>query len=115
MLVGASTFNLLWTTTRFRAENPKLYRAIMAALDVATIFIKNDKQEAARLYLRVSKEPSSVEEVLALLSDIYIQFTLAPKNTFSYSKFMFKIGAIRNQPEDWRDLFFSDPRLAVGS
>ena len=54
VLGGPATFNTVWTTSKFRAENPKLYAAFIAALDEATATINKDKRAAAQTYLRLS-------------------------------------------------------------
>ncbi len=48
VLGGPATFNVVWTTTKFHDENPKLYAAFVAALDEATATINRDKRAAAR-------------------------------------------------------------------
>ena len=69
VLGGPATFNLVWTTSKFRTENPKLYDAFVKALDEATAFINKDKKAAAEAYLRISKDKDSVQEILAMLND----------------------------------------------
>ena len=56
-----------------------------------------------------------MDQVLAMMNDIYIQFTTVPKNTYRYSRFMFKTGAMKNRPDDWKDMFFSNVHELIGS
>src|SRR5262249_45728726 len=49
VLGGPSTFNCVWTTAKFREQNPKLYGAFLAALEDAMRFIGEDKKGAAEL------------------------------------------------------------------
>ncbi len=56
---GAVTFNVVWTTAKFRNENPKLYAAFVEALDEAQAMINRDKRAAAEAYLRISKDKDS--------------------------------------------------------
>ena len=56
VLGGPATFNVVWTTSKFRGENPKLYDAFVKALDEATAIINKDKKAAAEAYLRISKD-----------------------------------------------------------
>ena len=56
VLGGPATFNVVWTTSKFRNENPKLYDAFVKALDEATAIINRDKKAAAEAYLRISKD-----------------------------------------------------------
>ena len=80
VLGGPATFNVVWTTTKFHDENPKIYAAFMAALDEATATINRDKRAAGETYLRISKDKDSVQEILAMLNDPKIVFTLTPQN-----------------------------------
>jgi NitT/TauT family transport system substrate-binding protein len=115
VLGGRSTFNLVWTTSKFRAENPRLYEAFVKALDEATAFINNDKKGAAEAYLRIAKDKDSVQEILAMLNDPLIVFTTTPENVMKYVDFMAKTGAIKVKPESWKDLFFPNVYALPGS
>src|SRR5204863_854102 len=42
VLGGPTTFNVVWTTAKFRSENPKLYAAFLKALEEATREINKD-------------------------------------------------------------------------
>ena len=44
-----------------------------------------------------------------------VQFKIAPQNTFALAQFMYRVGAIRNEPKSWKDYFFDDPATAAGS
>src|SRR6476620_10748089 len=64
VLGGPATFNVVWTMSKFRNENPKLYDAFVKALDEATAMINTDRQKAAEAYLRISKDKDSVQEIV---------------------------------------------------
>ena len=115
VLGGAATFNTVWTTNRFRVENPKLYAAFVAALDEATAMINRDRRAAAETYLRVSHDKSSVDSILAMLNDPEIVFTTTPQNVMKYADFMYKTGSIKVRPESWKDLFFPNAHSLPGS
>src|SRR6476659_3866522 len=115
VLGGPGTFNTVWTTSKFRSENPKLYAAFVAALDEATSSINRDKRAAAQTYLRVSKEKSSVESILKMINDPEIVFTTTPQNVMKYVDFMYKIGSIKVKADSWKDLFFQNIHGAPGS
>jgi NitT/TauT family transport system substrate-binding protein len=112
---GPLTFTVLWTTTRFKSQNPKLYAAFVAALKQATEMINADKRAAAELYVTESRSKESVEDVYALLSDPAVEFTLTPRQIAKYAAFMRDNGQIRNQPASWKDLFFEDVHGLPGS
>jgi len=112
---GAVTFNVVWTSARFRAENPKLYAAFVAALDEAEAMINRDKHAAAEAYLRISHDKDSVEDIERMLNDAQTVFTTTPQNVMKYADFMFKTGAIKIRPESWKDLFFANMHSLPGS
>jgi altronate dehydratase/ABC-type nitrate/sulfonate/bicarbonate transport system substrate-binding protein len=115
VLGGPTTFNLVWTTAKFRSENPKLYAAFLKALEEATAQINKDKKAAAETYLRISKDKDTVADILAMLNDPAIVFTTAPQNIMAYANFMAKTGMIKVKPDSWKDLFFPDIHAAEGS
>jgi NitT/TauT family transport system substrate-binding protein len=115
VLGGTSTFNVVWTTSKFKNENPKLYDAFVKALDEATTLINRDRRSAAETYLRISRDKDSVQEIEAMLNDPAIVYTTTPQNVMKYVDFMLKIGAIKSKPESWKDLFFPNAHNLPGS
>src|SRR5206468_11893664 len=95
VLGGPAAFNVVWTTSKFRSDNPKLYDAFVKALDEATAQINRDKKAAAEAYLRISKDRDSLENILRMLNDPQIVYTTTPQNVMKYVAFMSKIGAIK--------------------
>jgi len=115
VLGGPGTFNTVWTTSKFRSENPKLYEAFAKALDESMTIINRDKRAAAEAYLRMSKDKDTVEDILAMLNDPQIVFTTTPQNVMKYVNFMLKTGAIKVKPDSWKDLFFPNVQNLPGS
>jgi NitT/TauT family transport system substrate-binding protein len=115
VLGGPATFNTVWTTSKFRSDNPKLYAAFVAALDEAIATINADKRAAADTYLRLSKEKSSADSNLKMLNDPEIVYTTTPQNVMKYVDFMHKIGSIKVKADSWKDLFFPNIHGAPGS
>jgi NitT/TauT family transport system substrate-binding protein len=115
VLGGPATFNVVWTTAKFRNDNPKLYDAFIKALDEAIAEINRDKRAAAESYLRISKDKDSVDNILRMLNDPTIVFTTTPQNMMKFAEFMQKIGAIKAKPESWRDFFFPNVQVLPGS
>jgi NitT/TauT family transport system substrate-binding protein len=115
VLGGPATFNLVWTTAKFRAENPKLYDAFVKALDEAIAIINADKRAAAEAYLRLSKDKDSVDDIAKLLNDPGIRYTTTPENVMKYVNFMLKTGSIKVKPDSWKDLFFPNAHNLQGS
>jgi len=115
VLGGPATFNLVWTTSKFRTENPKLYDAFVKALDESIAVINRDKRAAAEHYLRLSKDKDTVQNILAMLNDPLIVYTTTPQNVTRYVEFMLKTGAVKVKPDSWKDLFFPNVHGLPGS
>ena len=114
VLGGPATFNVVWTTTKFKNDNPKIYDAFVKALDEATAQINRDKRAAAEAYLRISKDKDSADNILKMLNDPNIVYTTTPQSMMKYVDFMQKIGAIKVKPETWKDLFFPNAHALAG-
>lgn len=115
VLGGKSSFNLVWCTTRFYQENPKLTKAFMDALDESEAWINHDKHAAAVAYLRISKEKSTVDEVEKMITSPDVSFTTVPQNTIRYADFMARTGLIKAKPQSWKDMFFPTAQSLQGS
>lgn len=105
---GAFSFNIIATTSKFRAENPKLVAAFRAALAEATDLINKDKRWAAETYIRLSRDKSPLEDVLALMNDPDITFTVKPQAFDRMVEFMAKTGSAKNKPSSGKDLLFPE-------
>src|ERR1043165_2408634 len=107
------SFNVIPTTAKFRSENPKLYAAFLAALKEATDFINADKRKGAEIYLKVSGDKSTVDDILEVLADPAIMYNTRLGGIGPFVSFMAKVGTLKNPPADWRDMFF--PEALAGS
>lgn len=115
VLGGPATFNVIYASAQFRAENPKLYESFLKAFAEATAIINRDKPAAAAFYLKVSKDKDSVENILKILNDPQIVYTQTPQNITKYSDFLFRIGSIPQKAATWQDLFFPEIHALPGS
>jgi NitT/TauT family transport system substrate-binding protein len=110
ILGGHLNFNILATTGKFHAANPKAYAAYLAAMQEATEIINKDKRAAAELYIRMTKDKSSADEILKIMnaSGEY-NFNQRPEGDMRMIQFMHTIGSIKVKPESWNDLLFAAP------
>lgn len=115
VLGGPATFNLVWTTAKFREENPKVYESFLKAFEEAIAMINKDKKWAAENYLRISKDKDSLENILEMLNDPDIVYTTTPNNVMKYVDFMHKVGSIKVKPESWKEMFFPNAHNLQGS
>lgn len=112
---GPNTFLMVWTTSKFRSENPRTYKAVLDALREATDFINANKRRAAEMYVAEGGGKENVDKILALMDDPQVRYTLAPERVLPYAQFMHQIGTLKNRPATWRDLFFQDIHDLPGS
>ncbi len=115
VLGGPATFNVVWTSGKFHDDNPKVYAAFIKALDDAQAIVNNDHKAAAETYLRMTKDKSSVDDIVKMLDDPTMKFTTTPNNTMKYVDFMLKVGSIKVKPDSWKDMFFPNAQGLSGS
>lgn len=115
VLGGPSIFTLVYSTGKFRRENPRVFDAFVGAFEEAMELIGKDKRAAAEIYVRLSKENESAEAILAMLADPSIEYGMTPKNMMKQVDFMYRIGSIKVRPESWKDLFFPSAHELPGS
>jgi NitT/TauT family transport system substrate-binding protein len=115
ILGGKATFNVVWSTSKFKNDNPKAYDAFVAALSEATDAIKKDPKAAAETYKRMSKTAESLEELTKEIADPQVEFTLTPHKTLVTAQFMHKIGRVKVKPAKWDELYFQNLHGRDGS
>ncbi len=115
VLGGPSSATVLYATEKFRSENPKTYRAFIAALDEAAKYITANPEGAADVFLRSGQGNIDRALLLSIIKSSDVQFKLTPQNTLALADFMHRVGAIKNKPASARDYFFDDAHNAAGS
>jgi NitT/TauT family transport system substrate-binding protein len=85
----------------------------LSALKEATQFINADKKRAAEIYLGASGDKMPVEELVAILNEPAIRYTMQLEGIGPFVDFMAKTGTLKSPPADWRDMFF--PEALTGS
>lgn len=112
---GPATLILLYATQKFVEENPQVTRSVFAALGEAMQQIAADKERAAKIYLDVTREKTTVENIVGMLNNPKIAFRLQPSATFPVAEFLFATGRIRHKATSWKDLFFPMAHELPGS
>ncbi|MDR2123984.1 MAG: ABC transporter substrate-binding protein [Desulfovibrio sp.] len=105
-VLGAATYQLLATTTKFYEQNRKLAEIFVKALEEADAWIAADKKRAAELYVKVTKSKESPDEILGMLQNPHGGFSVTPKSTTAFSNFLYEVKAIGKKPADWKELYF---------
>jgi NitT/TauT family transport system substrate-binding protein len=114
ILGGPATFNVVWSTSRFHDQNPKAYAAFVAAFEEANASINKDKRGAAETYKRMTRTAETLDELLKMMNDAAIVFTLTPHRILKTAEFMHRTGRIKNKPAGWQELFFENVKDREG-
>ena len=113
---GATTFTMLSTTAAYHDDNPGVVAAVIAALQEAQQFIRDEPAAAADILVDVNGNAGLPrEEIAAMLQDPDIHFTTTPQNVKRYADFMFSIGTLGRQADSWEAFFFDDIHDLPGS
>ncbi|VWX56098.1 NLPA lipoprotein [Burkholderiales bacterium 8X] len=115
VLGGPSSTNVIYTTKKYHDANSKLTQAFAAALREAQSSIAENKAAAASVYLRLSGDRETQENIVEILSDPQISFDSTPRGIMSFAKFMHETGSIKVQPESWKTLFVPELHEAAGN
>ena len=114
VLGGPSSATVLYATEKWRNENPKTYKAFVAALDEAAAFVTANPEKAADIYIKVSNAKIDRNLLLKIIKNPEVQFKTTPQNTYPLAEFMHRVGAIKNKPASAKDYFFDDAHNASG-
>jgi NitT/TauT family transport system substrate-binding protein len=77
--------------------------------------INRDKRAATETYKRMSNTKESVDELLKMMEDPLVDYTLTPKSIMKTADFMAKVGTIKQKPASWKDLFFPNVYALPGT
>src|SRR5437762_13883047 len=114
-ILGDITVDMTYTTRKFFEANPKLGGAFIAAMNEANALIARDSRKAAEIYLAISKQKSTPDEIIRILADPNSKFSTVPNGTMKYAEFMSRVGTIKAKPATWKDLFFAPIYSVAGS
>ncbi|SNB70859.1 NitT/TauT family transport system substrate-binding protein [Arboricoccus pini] len=104
VLGGPHTFNVVYATEKFTADNPKTVAAFVDALDEANSWIKANPTEAAKLYVAAEHSKLAPDFIERIIRDPQIDFTTVPERVDAFADFEFRIGLIKEKPT-WKELF----------
>jgi NitT/TauT family transport system substrate-binding protein len=101
ILDGPHTLVALFVTEKFKTENPRTYSALVAAIEDAMAFIKENPSETAEIFSALSKGTTSPKLVLEILRRPDVAYSPIPRGTMKFASFMHKIGALNSLPMNW--------------
>ena len=111
VLGGPNTFNAgVGDEQNSASETRRPTRPCVDALEGGDAVDQCDKHGRGGRDLRIKDEGIEARPGLVkkIVSDPQIEYTLAPKKSWTYANFMYKIGAHQEQAGDWKDLFFPE-------
>jgi NitT/TauT family transport system substrate-binding protein len=106
VLGGPHTFNVISTTKKFYEANPRVNKAVLAAIEEADDFIRKNHKAAAEIYIKNSGSRESTADLLAQLDNPKLGYSTTPTNIGKFADFMHQTGTIKTRPKDWKELFF---------
>jgi NitT/TauT family transport system substrate-binding protein len=117
VVLGVPATTILIAAQRsFHEANPKVNAAFLAAFRAATDLINRDKDEAAQIYLEITRDKNETRASMArMISDPKGEYTVVPKGMMIFASFMKKVGLIKEVPASWKDLYFAPITQEAGS
>jgi NitT/TauT family transport system substrate-binding protein len=91
---------------KFVDANPTVARVIIAATEDGMKFLAKDPAAAADIYLKSEASKTPKSDIVDLLTDGSIVFSVAPTGLMKLASFMVKTGEIKTAPKAWQDVFF---------
>jgi NitT/TauT family transport system substrate-binding protein len=115
ILGGPASITNAWGTQRFVEANPIKIKAFIAALDEASEMVAKDTRAAAEVYLAVTKEKITVDELVATIKQPGAIFSATPRRSMLWAEYMHRIGLIKTKPASWKDYSFPNIHDRNGS
>jgi|1186.fasta_scaffold106700_2 NitT/TauT family transport system substrate-binding protein len=105
---GPNTFSAVATLAKWRADNPRLYQVVYEAILQANDFIAKNPREAAEIFVRIENTRLPVAFIEKMITDPEFSYAPEPENVMKIYGFMNRVGALKNMPATWQDLFFPE-------
>src|SRR6202166_333696 len=102
---GPLTQITLLASRQTKEKNPTLFQAVGNALEESIKVANADKRAAAVLWRAAQGAPDSVDDLLAQLNDPGFEFTSQPHRIAYFAAFLHRIGSMKAQVADWKELF----------
>ena len=112
---GPNTFSAVATLAKWRADNPKLYRVVYDSILEANDFIARNPREAAEIFVRIENTKLPVAFIEKMITDPEFSYAPEPENVMKIYRFMNRVGALKNMPANWEDLFFAEAHGLKGN
>jgi NitT/TauT family transport system substrate-binding protein len=111
---GPLTQITLLASRQTKEKNPTLFQAVGNALEESIKVANADKRAAAVLWRDAQRAPDSVDDLLAQLNDPGFEFTSQPHRIAYFAAFLHRIGSMKTQVADWKELFWEPAHRQQG-
>ncbi len=107
-LIGEATTAVAWTSKAFHDANPKVYKAIIEAIEEASIFVAAHRREAVEYYAADSSAKVDIDAVTQIISAPGVAYSATPTGSMKFATFMARVGKWKTVPASWKDLFWPE-------
>jgi NitT/TauT family transport system substrate-binding protein len=112
---GMHTNGVMLTSKQYHDANPKICAAVLAAQQEANDFIRSNPRQAAEIYLKMTGDKATVQQMSGWVADPDVVYTAVPMKVMDFAAFMYKVGRLKRQPNSWKDMFFPESHDMAGS
>jgi NitT/TauT family transport system substrate-binding protein len=112
---GPANFILMWTTTKWREQNPRTYKVVLQSIEEANQLIKDDPKGIAELWMKAENSKLDRAFVEGMVRDPENIFSTTPQAVMKYADFMHRIGSVKERPAAWQDMFFPEIHAKPGT
>jgi NitT/TauT family transport system substrate-binding protein len=114
-LGGPHVNGTLVAAPAFTKSNPQITAAVLAAQEEANAFIGAHPQDAAEIYIALTKDTHGAAEMTKMIVDPDNVWTTVPQKVLTFAEFMHKVGRLKHLPASWKDMFLPNVQDAQGS
>ena len=90
----------------FVDANPTVAKVLIAAVEDGITYLAHEPIPAADAYLRAESSRLPRADVIGMLTDGSIVYSVAPTGLMKLAAFMAKTGELKTAPASWQDVFF---------
>ncbi|KQR29986.1 hypothetical protein ASF91_14185 [Rhizobium sp. Leaf155] len=109
------TSGLLATTGKFIEDRKDASLAVVAAIQEADNFIRDNPKEAAEIFLASEKSSLNADQIEKMLETVKDEWGVQPKGVMVFADFMFEAGLLKSKLTKWQDVFFEPVATAQGT
>ncbi len=90
----------------FVDANPTVAKVLVAAIQDGMDFMAKDPGKSAEMYIASENSKTPKDDIVGMLTDGSILYSVAPAGLMKLAAFMAKTGELKAAPASWQDVFF---------